>query len=196
MAFLGDPIGWLEDRWYRSHARADIPAALAARLETLPAAPRLLDFGAGTGHVSIALRALRPGAYTLAEIDRSALEREARADDGFVRVSLELGAPLPFAAGDFDAVFLVDVFHHLDDRRGTLDELRRVLRPEGVLLAVEYDASRAPSRVLNVVCRAIKGRWRLLTPARLQRAVRQAGFTTDIHRLDDLRVLLEAHPAR
>ncbi len=194
MAFLGDPIGWLEDAWYRSHTRADVPAALAERLGGLPAAPQLLDFGAGTGHVSVALRALRPGDYTLAEIDLEALGREADPADGFTRVALKPAAPLPFEDDAFDAVFLVDVFHHLADPHGTSQELHRVLRPGGVLLAVEYDAARAPSRLLNVVCRVLKGRWRLLTPARLQAAIGRVGFETSVTALDELRVLLEAHP--
>jgi SAM-dependent methyltransferase len=194
MAFLGDPIGWLEDAWYRSHTRADIPAALSARLGEIPTDAQLLDFGAGTGHVSRKLRETRPGRYTLAEIDREALEREAQPGDGFTRVRLQPLAPLPFEDATFDVVFLVDVFHHLTAPRATLRELHRVLRPGGILLAVEYDASRAPSRALNVVCRLIKGRWRLWTPARLRAAIRRAGFETSVAPLDDLRVLLEARP--
>lgn len=44
---------------------------------------------------------------------------------------------LPFAAGSFDLIHAVRVFHHLSDWRRCIDEARRLLRPGGILIIVE-----------------------------------------------------------
>ncbi|MGH9333440.1 MAG: class I SAM-dependent methyltransferase [Vicinamibacteria bacterium] len=41
---------------------------------------------------------------------------------------------LPFGDDVFDAVFIFDVLEHVDDEKGALAEIRRVLRPGGTLL--------------------------------------------------------------
>ena len=46
-------------------------------------------------------------------------------------------ARLPFAAGRFDIVHAVRVFHHLSAWRACIAEARRVLRPGGALVIVE-----------------------------------------------------------
>ncbi|MGH8149804.1 MAG: class I SAM-dependent methyltransferase [Steroidobacteraceae bacterium] len=48
-------------------------------------------------------------------------------------VQSEISA-LPFASGAFDLVCALDILEHVDDDRGALAELRRVVAPGGVLL--------------------------------------------------------------
>lgn len=48
-----------------------------------------------------------------------------------VRVDLERG--LPFATGSIDRVFAVHVLEHVRDLFGVMDELHRILRPDGML---------------------------------------------------------------
>lgn len=47
------------------------------------------------------------------------------------------GLLLPFAAGFFDLVYIQHVLHHIGDVGRALEEVRRVLRPGGVLFLVE-----------------------------------------------------------
>lgn len=44
---------------------------------------------------------------------------------------------LPFESGSFDRIIMVDTIHHLEDATGTMDEVCRVLRKDGLLLVFE-----------------------------------------------------------
>jgi 2-polyprenyl-3-methyl-5-hydroxy-6-metoxy-1,4-benzoquinol methylase len=46
----------------------------------------------------------------------------------------DLSAGLPFENNYFDAVYIGDVLEHMEDPEATLDELRRVLTPNGVII--------------------------------------------------------------
>ena len=95
---------------------------------------RILDAGCGSGPLSAALRA--QGAVVTG-FDGSAamvdLARKRLGEDADVRVA-DLGAPLPFAADEFDDVVASLVLHYLEDWAGPLAELRRVLKPGGRLI--------------------------------------------------------------
>lgn len=97
---------------------------------------RVLDVGAGTGRVGGAFHAAGDG-YVGVDPSRGMLDRfVARADaDHGRRPSLIQadGCALPFAAGVFDAVLLVQVLSGLSAWRQVLDEARRVLRPKACL---------------------------------------------------------------
>ncbi|MFM9058661.1 MAG: class I SAM-dependent methyltransferase [Planctomycetaceae bacterium] len=83
----------------------------------------LLDFGAGTGTF---VRTATDAGYAATGIEHSPVARaEARKRHG---------VPLVEEAGDdYDVVTLWDVIEHLRDPIGTLAELRRRMRPDGLL---------------------------------------------------------------
>lgn len=54
---------------------------------------------------------------------------------GIERVTMSAIERLPFADGTFDIVTAMDVLEHTDDDLAALAELRRVLKPDGLLLA-------------------------------------------------------------
>jgi SAM-dependent methyltransferase len=87
-----------------------------------------------------------------------------------------LGAdgPLPFADGSFDVVCALDILEHLDDDRGALVELRRVLREGGHLIVF------VPALHLlwgyNDVFSQHRRRY---TRAGLDRRAAEAGFTVE-----------------
>ena len=95
---------------------------------------RLLDWGCGFGQVSALLDALgvdvvaydvRPG------LDAPTTERLER----FPQIEAHLSSDpvvLPFASGAFDTVLSCGVLEHVEDSDGSLDEIRRVLRPGGM----------------------------------------------------------------
>jgi SAM-dependent methyltransferase len=98
---------------------------------------RILDFGCGCGRT---LRWLEPWARTCrlhgCDVDAEAIAWCA-AEIAFAdfRVNRAL-PPLDYADAAFDLVYAVSVFSHLDDGPAGLwlEELRRVLRPSGLLL--------------------------------------------------------------
>lgn len=110
--------------------------------------PRWLDFGCGSGRVALRLAA-RPGlAVSGVDVDARAVRWLGRelGEERFLRSSPR--PPLPFAPASFDVVFAVSVFTHLDEgaQLEWLDELGRVLRPGGLLLASTHGADLAWSR--------------------------------------------------
>lgn len=92
---------------------------------------RILDIGSGVGGFLAELDALGDElAYT--EVDAAALTRcRARGFGSGVRATANA---LPFRDESFDLICLFDVVEHLQDDRGAIDEVLRVLRPGGTLL--------------------------------------------------------------
>jgi len=185
-----DLIGALDRLGYVGRRRADVVALLADGLRRRLAGPaRVLDYGAGSGRVSIALAEKVAHRLILADTNKEAL---ASVPAGWPTVVLEPGRRLPFESGHFQAAFAVDVLHHVPKALDALTELRRVLAPGGWLWIVEYDLRRWMVRLMGVVCRVRRMPRRLLAPAELERLLAEAGFEGTVNRLDALRVLAVA----
>jgi len=119
----------LEERhwWYRGRRR--IISELMARIE-LPPGAEILDAGCGSGRNMVDLARL--GSVTGVEIADASLARARERNVGeVVQGSL---TELPFADGRFDAAVCLDVIEHIEDHRGALRELHRVVAPSGTLL--------------------------------------------------------------
>lgn len=117
----------------------------------LPAGGPLLEVGVGTGLVAAALAALgRP----VLGVDLSVpmLARAAARLPG--RLAVGDAQRLPVRTGAVDGAYVVHVLHLVGDLGATLDELHRVLRPGGLLLATVRPASRPePSDVHDLLHR-------------------------------------------
>ncbi len=116
----------------------------------LPNQGRLLDIGAGTGHVAALLRT--PG-------------RNVVGCDIMNLLMLPLpyvladGSQLPFLGASFDAALLITVLHHVPKslHRRFLEEAARVLKPGGTLVvmedtfhgAIEREATQFSDSVMN-----------------------------------------------
>lgn len=102
-----------------------------------PPEASLLDLGCGAG---VVMEQLIEKGYTVTGADRSQdmleLTRKRLARFSPERYQLQPGSceSLPFADEQFDAVLCVGVFGYIDDVVGALLEIRRTLRPGGILL--------------------------------------------------------------
>jgi ubiquinone/menaquinone biosynthesis C-methylase UbiE len=118
------------------------------RLARLDSGESVLDVGCGTGTLSIAAKRLVGPKGTVYGIDASR-EMIARARKKAVKAGIEVvftnevAEALPFQDARFDAVLASMMLHHLpgEARRQCLREVRRVLKPGGRLLAVDFGGS-------------------------------------------------------
>ena len=118
-------------------------APVPGLLESLADGCSVLDVGCGAGRALATLAEAYPRSrYTGYDLDTAALdlarERLAAlpADAAVERRDVR---DLPVAT--FDVVLAVDTIHDLGDPQGTLEAIRRALRPGGVFVMCETDAS-------------------------------------------------------
>jgi SAM-dependent methyltransferase len=117
-----------------SPSRYEVLPYFAAEREVLarPDVRRILEIGCGNGwNMSRFAQSGRPaiGLDTVAERIELALAHGP--------ALLADGLRLPFADGSFDMVYIQHVLHHIGDVGRALAEVRRCLRPGGVLFLVE-----------------------------------------------------------
>lgn len=108
---------------------------------------RVLDLATGSGDVAFALKEGLPGPVSVTGVDfcRPMLEQaEAKQaasrwrDDPGLRFEWGDAHVLPFADGSFDLVTIAFGLRNLADRGQALREFRRLLRPKGLLLVLEF----------------------------------------------------------
>lgn len=116
--------------------RAASPSVLRPLREALRGAPglRLADIGGGTGNYALALK--REG-WEPVVVDRSAEMLAQAAAKGLETVEAD-AQQLPFEDETFDAVTMISMLHHVEDRGAALAEARRILRPGGRLVLKGY----------------------------------------------------------
>jgi NADH dehydrogenase [ubiquinone] 1 alpha subcomplex assembly factor 5 len=140
---LFDRFAWRShrDRAARSGAvdflHAEVADRLFDRLDDVRRQFRAaLDFGSHSGAISRGLKR-RAGIEELVRTDPS-LAFLARLDGARVVADPEL---LPFRSSSFDLAISALALHWVGDLPGTLVQLRRVLKPEGLLLAAMLGGS-------------------------------------------------------
>jgi ubiquinone/menaquinone biosynthesis C-methylase UbiE len=104
----------------------------------------LLDAGCGTGDDLLAIHQVLQGQIELTGVDMDATTLEAarkRAESAGANVAFHQGdlGKLPFSDACFDVVRSDRVFQHLTDPMGVLNEMIRVTRPGGRIVAIDVD---------------------------------------------------------
>ena len=110
---------------------------------TVEAGQLVLDIGCGEGRHAIALSAYHPRAYSLGiDLDFGDLQRAERKHQAFFAAqspppphifSQANGLQLPLPTHSVDHIICSEVLEHVDNYRAMLDELHRVLKPQGTL---------------------------------------------------------------
>jgi SAM-dependent methyltransferase len=99
---------------------------------------KLLDCGSGPGSITVGLaRAIAPGQVIGIDRDQTQIERARihAAEQAIDNVTFESGSvyELPFADHAFDAVFSHALLEHLSEPLSVLKEMKRVVKPHGVV---------------------------------------------------------------
>jgi SAM-dependent methyltransferase len=128
-------------------------------VESLPAEGHALDLGCGDGRLTAHLRA---PALTGADVSVVALARAAERVHGARLVRLEPDAPLPFDDGCYDLVLCAETLEHVRDVQLLLSEVRRVLKPGGMLAITTPGHSRLTA--LKLLFRGWESEFHPLSP--------------------------------
>ena len=126
-----------------------LPPETVVALLRLSGAETVVDYGAGTGIYTVAMAAAVPDGKVfavealpqLAELLREKITPQladrlcvCETDDNVV----------PLDDGEADRVVMVDVLHHLHDQPEALEQVKRVLRPGGLFVVVDWGDTERP----------------------------------------------------
>lgn len=117
-----------------------------------PATARLLDVGCGVG-VADAHLVGRVGSLEGVDTSSETVARAAEANPT-VRYTAYDGGALPYDDESFDVAFAICVVHHVEveGRPGFFDEMRRVVRPGGLVVVFEHNPWNPLTRVVVSRC--------------------------------------------
>jgi ubiquinone/menaquinone biosynthesis C-methylase UbiE len=125
---------------YDARWRRYIDATLALAMEPveLDGQEQVLDIGCGTGELERRLLGGLPRLrVTGVDLSLNMLRQAAAKQTGAVLLAAEAWR-LPFAAESFDVVYCANAFHYFRLPEPALAEMRRVLRPTGRLVLVDW----------------------------------------------------------
>ena len=118
-------------------------------LAGVPEGGRVVDVGAGTGTLAVALAEARPDVEVVGVDGDPEILAQARAKPGAERVIWEpgLAGELPLASESADAAVISLVLHHLGPggKRRALADVARVLRPGGRLHVADWGRPATPA---------------------------------------------------
>jgi ubiquinone/menaquinone biosynthesis C-methylase UbiE len=141
--------------WLVTLGRERVFREKVVRLARLQPGESVLDVGCGTGSLAIAAQRCVGPTGTVYGIDASP-EMLARAGKKARKAGVEVvlknavAEALPFPDAHFDAVLTTLMLHHLpsEARRQCAREIRRVLKPGGRVLAVDFGGAARETRGL------------------------------------------------
>ena len=135
----------------------------------------MLDVGGGTGLLTGTLSDVF-GRVLVLEPDLGKVQYGAkrRQEVGFIRGSAQ---EIPLAGGSVGTLVSVAAFHHFSDQDAALEEMGRVLKPQGRLLLVEIDVTTIRGKLLRFTENHLMGgNSKFLVPDELLEKVGNHGF--------------------
>ena len=133
----------------------DVKRLLGLAGRTLPEFRSILDFGCGCGRLTRYFRSSETQRVTACDIDAESIRwcQDNLAGTGVAFSHTAAMPRLPFDASAFDLVLAISVFTHLPEAMQFewLDELARVIRPGGILLASTHGETLLPRDVPDEV---------------------------------------------
>jgi SAM-dependent methyltransferase len=142
---MGDYVhGYSERETERLVDQSGILKNLLHADSKFPAKSSILEAGCGVGAQTRILASQNPGSYfTSIDISEKSLEKAkiTAREAGLTNVSFSIGniLSLEYENESFDHVFVCFVLEHLESPLTALNELKRVLKPGGTIIAIEGD---------------------------------------------------------
>jgi len=123
----------------------------------------VLDVGGGTGRISTLFSEISQEVIVL---DSSLNMLSEAKEKGLLTVNSH-SEQMPFIAGTFDRIILVDALHHVENQQGTLDEMWRLLRPGGKMIIEEPDINHFMVKLIALAEKISLMRSHFLKPDRI-----------------------------
>jgi ubiquinone/menaquinone biosynthesis C-methylase UbiE len=136
---------------------------LMLKMVALPVDGLLLDAGGGTGRVASALRPYVRAAL-VADFSPGMLSQAKGKGLPAIQAPAEC---LPFAAGTFERIIMIDALHHVINQAETIAELWRVLKPGGRLVIEEPDVRTLTVKVVAIGEKLALMRSHFLSPPKI-----------------------------
>jgi|ERR1051326_1790240 demethylmenaquinone methyltransferase/2-methoxy-6-polyprenyl-1,4-benzoquinol methylase len=96
----------------------------------------VLDVGGGVGRIA---KLLRPKVKSITVADASAGMIKKCKENTELSCVLAKAENLPLPDNTFDKIIVVDAFHHFGDHDKVIEELKRVLKPGGLVILEEFN---------------------------------------------------------
>jgi len=128
----------------QSHAKRTAQTSAAFLLPYIKPHYTILDVGCGPGSITVDFAALVPegkvigGDAVSTVLEQAAALAESRSLNNVTFQTIDANN-LPFADSTFDVVFCHQLLQHVNDPVGILKEMRRVVKPGGIVAAREAD---------------------------------------------------------
>lgn len=168
---MADPEYLQEERGRRLSAQS-----ILKELARLKKTGKLLDVGCATGFLLDEARKLGWEAHGI-DLSKWAVDY-ARNELGLTNISQAILKKAAYPPNFFDAVVLKDSIEHLTDPKGTLIEIRRILKPDGIICVNTPDISSLISKALRAGWWGVKqAHLYYFTRKSLYEVLNAAGFT-------------------
>ena len=146
------------------------------RLLKLPCKGHLLDAGGGTGRISSNLKGIA-GQVVVADLSHRMLKKAA--EKALIAVQSDVER-LPFEAGRFERILVVDSLHHFKNQRQAICDLLRVLKEGGRLVIEEFDFNHKGVKLLALAEKIMWMRSRFLKPQEILEMIGSDGVSAKI----------------
>ncbi|MEI6641484.1 MAG: class I SAM-dependent methyltransferase [Novosphingobium sp.] len=138
----------------------------------------IMDFGSGIGNALAPMHEAFPEAEIIAlDVSRASLDLVDAQAIPRVRTLAYDGLKIPLPEASLDCVFIACVFHHIpaEHHVALLKELRRVLRPDGMLVLFEHNPLNPMTRLAVARCEFDRDAV-LIGAAEMRRRLQAGGF--------------------
>ena len=135
-------------------------ATLSELLE-LQGKNNLLDAGGGTGRVSAHFQSLQINIFLVDSAINMLFEAKKKSLKNLVYAEIET---LAFSDESFERAIMVDALHHMTNQPKVLEEIWRVLKPEGIFLIEEPDINHFSVKLLNLAEKILGMKSHFLSP--------------------------------
>jgi SAM-dependent methyltransferase len=161
---------------YFAEYKAQVTKSVCEQLGIFPGT--IMDFGAGIGNAVKPLHSAFPDAQIkCVDVSEDSLRQCSALNIPNSSVHVYDGQHIPFASGSVDLAFTACVFHHIPESEHVrlLGEIRRCLRPDGMMVMFEHNPLNPLTRLAVARCPFDENAV-LISAREMKRRFRAAGY--------------------